>query len=220
MKPIVIIGASEHAKVVIDIVEKEKKFHIVGLIDDHKPIGERLYDYSILGDVSALTDLMQRHKLTGGLVAIGDNWTRLQVVQRILSLAPNFVFARALHPSAQIGRGVNMGAGTVVMAGAVINSDSRVGAHCILNTHSSLDHDCAMEDFSSLAPGAVTGGKVKIGTCSAISLGANIIHGVNIGEHSVLGAGALALNDIPAYCVAVGVPAKVIRARAAGERYL
>ncbi|GAB4538630.1 MAG: acetyltransferase [Anaerolineales bacterium] len=220
MKPIVLIGASEHAKVVIDIVEKENKFHILGLIDDHKPAGETLCGYPILGGTNALEDLMQRGKTTGGLVAIGDNWTRRQVVQRILARAPNFFFAQALHPSAQIARGASVGAGTVVMAGAVINSDSRVGQHCILNTHSSLDHDCVMGDFSSLAPGAVTGGKVNIGAYSAISLGAKIIHGVSIGEQSVLGAGALALQDIPAYSVAYGVPAKVIRARAAGEKYL
>ena len=58
------------------------------------------------------------------------------------------------------------------MAGVIVNSDSKIGDHCILNTRSALDHDCELGDFSSLAPGATTGGKVSIGAFSVIALGA------------------------------------------------
>jgi acetyltransferase-like isoleucine patch superfamily enzyme len=106
------------------------------------------------------------------------------------------------------------------MAGTVVNSDSRIGAHCIFNTKASLDHDCVMDDFSSLAPSVTVGGVVRIGAFSAISLGANIIHGRSIGAHTVIGAGALVWSDMPDHCVAYGVPAKMIRLRAEGEKYL
>ena len=119
-----------------------------------------------------------------------------------------------------VGAGLRVGAGTVLMAGVVVNSDSRIGAHCILNTRASLDHDCIMDDFSSLAPGVTVGGVARIGMYSAVSLGANIIHGKNIGAHTVVGAGALVQKDIPDHCVAYGVPARVVRPRAEGERYL
>src|SRR5688500_14187516 len=106
------------------------------------------------------------------------------------------------------------------MAGAVVNSDGSIGNSCILNTKASLDHDSLMEDFSSLAPNATVVGNVVIGAFSAVSLGASIIHGVKIGEHSVLGAGALAVDDIPHHSVAYGTPAKVIRKRLEGDKYL
>jgi acetyltransferase-like isoleucine patch superfamily enzyme len=77
-----------------------------------------------------------------------------------------------------------------------------------------------MDDFSSLAPGVTTGGVVQIGAYSAISLGANIIHGKNIGAHTIIGAGALVRENILDHCVAYGVPARVIRKRAEGEKYL
>lgn len=77
-----------------------------------------------------------------------------------------------------------------------------------------------MEDFSSLAPNATTGGNVRIGSFSAVSLGANIVHGKTVGHHTVIGAGALVLDDVPGFSVAVGVPAKVVKQRKEDDRYL
>jgi sugar O-acyltransferase (sialic acid O-acetyltransferase NeuD family) len=220
MNQILLIGASEHAKVVMDIVEKEGKYKILGLIDSYKPAGEDVFGYKILGAEDTLVNLFKSGEALGGIITIGNNWTRHKMAGKIKALLPEFNFITAVHPSANIARGVGIGAGSVLMAGAIVNSDSKIGEHCILNTKSALDHDCVMGDFSSLAPGVTTGGKVSIGAFSAISLGANIIHGVNIGEQTVLGAGSVALKDIPSYCVAYGVPARVVRKRAAGEKYL
>jgi sugar O-acyltransferase (sialic acid O-acetyltransferase NeuD family) len=220
MNKVVIIGASEHGKVVADVIEREGKYVLLGWIDSYKPAGGEFFGYPMLGAEDVLLDLWQRKEIAGGIIAIGDNWTRGRMAEKIRLLAPDFTFITAVHPSAQIGREVSIGAGAVLMAGTVVNSDSRIGAHCILNTKSSLDHDCVMDDFSSLAPGVTTGGVVQIGAYSAISLGANIIHGKNIGAHTIIGAGALVRENILDHCVAYGVPARVIRKRAEGEKYL
>ena len=220
MNNIVLIGASEHAKVVMDVIEKEGKYKIYGLIDSFKPAGEKVFGYEILGTEDKLVELFSSGKVTSGLITIGDNWTRFQMAEKVLKLLPDFQFVSSVHPSANIARGVTIGVGSVLMAGVVVNSDSTIGDFCIMNTRSSLDHDSVMGDFSSLAPGATTGGKVAIGSFSVVSLGASVVHSVNIGEHTVLGAGALVLQDVPAHCVAYGVPAKVVRTRQAGEKYL
>lgn len=220
MDKIFLIGASEHAKVVMDVIEKEGKHKILGLIDSYKPAGEQVFGYEILGAENTLVNLFKNGTITGGIITIGDNWTRHLVAEKIRALLPEFNFVTAIHPFAVIARGVTIGAGSVLMAGVIINSKSKIGEHCILNTKSALDHDCEMGDFSSLAPGVTTGGKVSIGAFSAISLGANIIHGVKIGKHSVVGAGAVVLKDIPDHSVAYGVYAKVVRKRQAGDKYL
>jgi sugar O-acyltransferase (sialic acid O-acetyltransferase NeuD family) len=220
MNNILLIGASEHAKVVMDVIEKGGKYKIFGLIDSYKPAGGNVFGYKILGTEDTLVELIKGGEVVGGIITIGDNWTRYKMAEKIKSILPEFNFITVVHPSAITARNVKIGAGSVVMAGVVVNSDSKIGEFCILNTRSSLDHDCVMGNFSSLAPGVTTGGKVSIGAFSAISLGANIIHGVNIGEQTVLGAGAVALDDIPDHCVAYGVPAKVMRKRQAGESYL
>lgn len=216
---IVIIGLSGHASVIVDIVEREGKYRLAGLIAAERGM-ETAFGYPILGVDEVLPDLVAQYNLVGGVIAIGDNWQRHRVAQKIRALLPGFVFVKAVHPSAQLARGVTMGAGSVVMAGAVINSGCDVGEFCIVNTRSALDHDSHMADFCSLAPGATTGGGVRIGAFSAVSLGANVIHGCSIGQHTVIGAGALVLQDVPDCCVAYGVPARVIRARTIGEGYL
>jgi sugar O-acyltransferase (sialic acid O-acetyltransferase NeuD family) len=218
MKPIVLIGAGGHAKVVMDIIEKSGVYRIQGLIDQQKPKGTQVYGYEVLGDESILPALQA--EIYGGIVAIGDNWARSRMVSTIQSMAPGFTFITAIHPSAEIARGALIGEGSVVMAGAIVNSDTSIGKHCIVNTKASVDHDCTMGDFSTLAPRATTGAHVTLGDYSVISLGANVVHSIDIGEHTVIGAGATVLSRIESYVVAYGVPAKVIRKRVAGERYL
>jgi acetyltransferase-like isoleucine patch superfamily enzyme len=106
------------------------------------------------------------------------------------------------------------------MAGVSINACSSVGRFCILNTNSSLDHDSILEDFASLAPGATTGGNCRVGQFSAVSIGAVLIHGIHVGEHTVIGAGSLVMKSIESFVVAYGTPARAIRNREQGDKYL
>ena len=217
MEKIVIFGSGGHARVIADIIEKEGKYEIIGFLDDNENrIGKKELGYKILGKIKEFPEL----NAGGGIIAIGDNWVRNKVQEKIKEINPLFKFIKAVHPSTNLGKNTIIGDGTVVMANVNINPNTKIGAHCILNTCSSIDHDSIMEDYSSLAPGAVTGGEVKIGRYSAISIGATLKHQITIGEHSIIGAGAIVLKDVPKNTVVYGVPAKVIREREIGEKYL
>jgi acetyltransferase-like isoleucine patch superfamily enzyme len=91
---------------------------------------------------------------------------------------------------------------------------------CIINTMASVDHDCVLEPFASIAPGAHLGGNVHVGARTFIGMSATIIHSVHIGHDTVIGAGATVVKDIPNHVVAYGSPAKPIRGRVMNERYL
>ncbi len=220
MKNIVVIGASGHAKVIIDIIEQQNEYQIVGLIDSFKAIGETVYTYKVLGTERDLPGLITQHELYGGIIAIGDNWTRMNMYMEMTAIAPNFTFIKAIHPSAIIGKNVRVGSGTCIMAGVIINSDASIGKQCIINTKSSVGHDVVIKNFASVAPGVSIGGDVKIGKCSAISIGANIVEKVEIGKHTVIGAGALVNKSIKSNKVAYGIPAKAIKNRTLHEKYL
>lgn len=97
------------------------------------------------------------------------------------------------------------------MGGVVINADTAVGKHCIINTSASADHDCIIEDFVHISPHAALCGGVTVGEGAHIGTGAIIIPGKKIGAHSIIGAGAVVLRDIPPNVVAVGNPARVIK---------
>ena len=220
MKNIIIFGASGHGNVVLDIVESEGLFKPVGFIDSIKRKGTGIHGYEILGTEYDLPYLIDKFNVYGGIVAIGDNWSRSRMVNRILNIVPGFDFVTAVHPAAVTGKNVRIGSGTVIAPGTIVNANAVIGEHCLLNTSSSLGHDSIMGDYSSLAPRVCTGGGLYLGTCSAISIGANVIENIIIGNHSVIGAGSLVLTDVPGKVVSYGSPARVVRTRRIGEPYL
>ena len=220
MQNIVIVGASGHAKLVIDMIEKTGQYQIYGLLDSFRPVGTEILGYSVMGTEYDLPQLIMSQDIDGVIVAIGDNFVRAQMVERIQSVCPDLPFITVIHPSANLGKGVLIGQGSTIMAGASVNADALIGDFCIVNTHASLGHDSSLGDFASLAPAVAVGGNVNIGAFSALGIGAIVRHGVSIGEHSVIGAGALVLQNIESQVVAYGSPAKVIRSRLAGDPYL
>jgi sugar O-acyltransferase (sialic acid O-acetyltransferase NeuD family) len=219
-KPLVIYGAAGHAKVVFDIVERQGVYAILSVLDRYKPAGTECGRRRVSGTMEDLPGMLREWPDLEVIVAIGDNWARARISSEILQLCPYIRFGVAIHPSAQIGNGVSIGRGTVIMAGAVVNPAAQVGEGCILNTRASLDHDSVMGSYSSLGPGAAIGGAVHIGAYSSLGIGSAVIQEISIGEHVVVGAGAVVVRNIPDSVVAFGVPARVIHHRHAGERYL
>ncbi len=220
MKNVIIVGASGHGKVIIDIFEKQNDYQIAGILDDNVEKGSHFFGYTVLGTTMDLPDLVLKYQDCEVFIGIGDNWIRHKVKDKIQNLCPDISFANAIHPSAQLAKGVTLGVGNAIMPGAIINSDCKINNFTIINTKASLDHDSCMKDFSSLAPNATTGGNVTIGEFSVISIGATIKHGISIGDHSVIGAVALLLQNCDDRQVLYGTPAKVIRNRQLGDKYL
>ncbi len=219
MEKIVIIGASGHARVIIETVESNGNYQIYGVIDSFKPKGRKILGYEILGTEDLIKGLVKKG-INKGVIAIGDNWTRYLMYIRIKEIAPDFEFVTIIHSSAIISPSAKIGKGTVVLASVKVNTLAEVGDGCILNTNSSFGHDGKLNDFSSIAPGVTIGGNVTVGFCTAISLGANVIQGICIGKHSIIGAGSLILQNIDDFKLVYGVPGKEIKTVEKGKRYL
>ena len=97
------------------------------------------------------------------------------------------------------------------MHGSIIQSDTIIGRHCIINTKASIDHECVINDFVHISPGSVLCGNVIVGEGTWIGAGSIIIPGVKIGKNSIIGAGSVVVKDLPDGVVAYGNPCKVIR---------
>lgn len=220
MKNIVLIGGGNQAHYTIDIVEKEGKYNIIGIIDSVHNIGSDRFGYKIIGRQEDIKELIKIYNIEGGVISIGDNWGRYYVSQQILTIIPNFKFINAIHPSVIIGNNVEIGYGIVAMAGCIFNPKSKIGNFTFFATGAQVEHDCVIEDFASISAGSVTGGYVKLGKYSALTLGVTVLDRINIGENSVVGAGSLVLKDLPNNVLAYGNPCKIIRNRIKGEKFL
>jgi sugar O-acyltransferase (sialic acid O-acetyltransferase NeuD family) len=220
MKKIVLLGGGQHVSYCIDIIEKENKYCIIGITDPNLKVGTEIMGYKIIGKQEDIKELITKYNIEAGIITIGDNWTRKVVYDKIINLIPDFEFVSSIHPSVIIGKNVEIGKGTVIMAGCIISPNAVVGEFCFFATGAILEHDSLMGDFSSLSAGSVTGGKVIIGQYTAITLGVTLFDRIKIGEHTIIGSGSLVTKDIPSFVVAYGSPARVIKERKIGEKYL
>lgn len=209
-RKLVIFGASGHAKVVIDVVERQGAAHIDCLADDNSVLhGQEFFGYHIIG---GRQELLALHAVPGTqcLIAIGNNRTRAELAA--WAEAQGFgLAAAAIHPSAQLSRGTEIGAGSVLMAGCVVNADSLIGRNVIVNTGATIDHDCRIGDNSHIAPGATLCGNVSVGSGALIGAGAVIHPNTTIGRDVIVGAGATVIRDIPDGKTVVGTPARILR---------
>ncbi|WP_214228903.1 acetyltransferase [Pedobacter sp. B4-66] len=195
-----IIGASGHAKVIIDILKLNKQ-DITGVWDDNEEI-KCLSSFKINGTI------LEFKKLTSpeAIISIGNNRIREMLAKQL-----NLEFGIAIHPSSVIADSVEILAGTVVMANVSINADAYIGRHAILNTNASIDHDCKIGDFVHISPQVGLAGNVIVGEGTHIGIGANVIQGIKIGQWATIGAGAVIIKDVPDFAVVVGNPARIIK---------
>ena len=218
--PLIIFGASGHAKSVIDVVVAQSTYRILGLIDSSKEIGEQFFGCPILGKEHDLPRLMEEHQCTTVFVAIGENYLREVITNRLRNASPGLNLATLVHPSSVVSLAANISDGVVIMPGAVISADAKIGEGVIVNTSASVDHDSELRPYSSVAPQAALAGNVVVGPRTTIGIGASVSHKITIEADSVIGAGAAVVSDIPAGVVALGVPCRVVRQRSAEERVL
>jgi sugar O-acyltransferase (sialic acid O-acetyltransferase NeuD family) len=207
---IFVFGASGHAKVVIDIIERQGEYAVAFLIDDDLSLkGKEIYGYPVRGGKDDLQRLRETEGVSAGIVAIGSNGARARVARWLTE--NGFRLVSAVHPSAQLARGVTIGAGTVVMAGAVINSDCAIGDNVIVNTRASVDHDCTIGNGVHLAPGVTLCGTVRVGEGTFVCAGATVIPNLTVGCNVTIGAGATVIRDAPEGVTLVGSPARIVR---------
>ena len=201
MKDLIIIGAGGHGRVIADIAQKLGVYNTIAFLDD----GE-VKESMGLPIIGKTTDIEKYVKTADVFVAIGNSQVRGDFIERLLSLGTNI--PTLIHPSAVIGACVDIGVGTAVMAGAVINPCSKLGKGVILNTCSSIDHDCIIGDYCHIAVGVHGAGTVNLGEKVWLGAGATIRNNVSICADCIIGAGAVVVKDITESGTYIGVPAK------------
>jgi len=208
MQSIFILGASGHARMVIEAARSQRHYRVVACLAAEAGLGEQLLGVPVYTESEALLKQYAQQQLLG-FVAIGDNRLRRKLSDRLSDLNiryPTIVSAHAyVSPSATINPGV------VVMPGAIIGANTTVGTGAIVNTGCSIDHDGIIEEFAHIAPGCRLAGNVTVGAESLVGIGTIVIPQRSIGRASITGAGSVIIHNVPDGETWVGCPGRAIR---------
>lgn len=219
-KKIVIFGSGGQAKVIIDIISNLKDFQIHSIYDESKKkiksISLNKKKYKVNNELKSLLN----NKNLYGVIAIGDNYRRYLMYKKIFEVNSNFKFTNIISSQTKISKNIKIGNGNVIMPNVTINAGTEIQDHCIINTSSSIDHDNKFSSFSSVGPGVITGGNVKISRYSHIGIGCVILNNISIGANTVVGAKSLVNKNVIKNIITYGCPARKIRSRKLGKKYL
>jgi len=139
------------------------------------------------------------------MVAVADPAARAKIVH---SLAGKML-AQYIDPTSIIGQ-AEIGDGALLFPVTLVSDRTTIGRHVILNTYSSIGHDCVVGDFCTFASYVCLTGGVRIGDGVSLGVGAKVLPKVRIGDGATIGAGAVVCRDVPEGATVFGVPAKAI----------
>jgi len=206
MSKLAIVGASGHGRVVGDAALESGLWSDIVFFDDQYPKMIRNGHWDVIGTTDDL--IKRKEEFSGVIVAIGDNVIRFEK-QQFLELS-GCTIATIIHPKSTISRFASIEKGSVVFAGAIINPFVQIGQSVIVNTAATIDHDCIIGNGAHIAPGAHIAGGVTVGTLTWVGIGASIRQYLDIGDHIIIGAGAVVVCHLRTPGTYIGLPASLL----------
>jgi sugar O-acyltransferase (sialic acid O-acetyltransferase NeuD family) len=190
MNDIILIGGGGHCKSVIDVIEQEGRFEIVGIVDKPELLGSKVLGYPIIGNDSDLINLVKKYKYA--LITVGQIESPLTRVKLFnLAVEAGFVLPSIVSPNAYISQHSSIGSGTVVMHKALINVNTIIGDNCIVNSKALIEHDCRISEHCHISTNATINGGVIVQYGCFIGSGAITKELITIKKNSFIKAGDL-----------------------------
>lgn len=193
MKNIILVGSGGHAKSCVDVIEKQKKYKIIGFIDNFKK--GNFLNYKILGSDKILKKIFNKTKYAFVTIGHLNNPKKRTIIYKKLKLI-GFKLPVIKSPHSVISNYSKIGEGSIVMHGAILNAGSKIGRNCILNSLSLIEHDVTIGDFSHVSTNAVVNGDVKIGSNCFLGSCCVIKQGIKIRSNSFIKSNQLVKSDL------------------------
>lgn len=182
MQRLLIVGAGGHGRSVAEAVVAQNVYKLVGFVDDSYVAGASVFEWPVLGVAASLPSLKAQADCV--LVAIGNNATREKWVAS--ALAAGFALATLVHPRAFVSPSAVVGAGSAIMAGAIVGTEARLGVASIVNAGAVVDHHAVVEDFGHLGVSACMAGGALLGRGAWMQAGSALGYGVKVNAGAVL----------------------------------
>ncbi len=189
-KKLAILGAGGHGKVVGEIALLNQ-YETIDFFDDRfREI--KSFPFTIINTFDYLKVHLKDYDAF--FVAIGNNQIRSEKIEWFKNHKMNII--SLIHPKSTFSKFSSLGMGTCVMANAVVNPGTLIKEGVIINTSSSVDHDCVIEDFAHISPNCSLSGDVRIGKFTHLGTGTSVYPGVHIGNDVKTGIGSRVFRNI------------------------
>ncbi|RBQ26049.1 NeuD/PglB/VioB family sugar acetyltransferase [Arcobacter sp. CECT 9188] len=158
---ILLIGGGGHCHSIIDVIEQENKYKIIGIVDTKENIGKKVLDYEIIAcddDLEELFKTCQNVVITIG--HIKSNSLRVKLFEKAKNIG--FNLPTIISPLAYVSKHSIVDEGTVIMHHALVNANAKIGKNCIINTKALVEHDVIVEDNCHISTASVINGGVIV----------------------------------------------------------
>lgn len=218
VKSVVVVGAGGFGREVLEIFKDQnavsRTWNILGFIDENEELyGKMLNGYPVLGGLNWLRK--HNNDNLGCVCAIGTCEIRKRVVEKLEEIGINF--CNAIHPSVIMSEFVELGQDVIICAGTILTVNIKIEDHVHINLNCTIGHDVVIGRYCTINPMVAINGNNHLGEGVYVGSGATFVQQVSVGSWSIIGAGAVVIEDIPEKAVAVGVPAKVVKRKRIGD---
>lgn len=212
--PFVIVGAGGLGRELLGWIAgcgeaTRKRYRVQAFVAEQAVQGETCHDLPIL-----------RHEAFEGVspryvIAIADPATKRRIAQTLDALgwtAETFV-----HDSANVGLNAVMGPGTIICPCCRISTDSRIGAHVLVNSACGVGHDAFVGNYCSLLGNVAINGYAEVGEGVLLGAGSMVYPGKTVGAWATVGLGSVVLRRVPPHATVFGNPARIIEGGRDGD---
>ena len=213
-RPCIIWGATGQAKVVYDILISEGA-EIIHLFENNPSIESPLPGIPIsygsdgmLSFVDALRDQELSPSDIDCIAAIGGAHGEARETMTLFMESHGFKPRSLIHKSTMISPCANIGKNVQLLAGSIIGAFASIGDYSIINTGASIDHDCTIGRNCHLAPRAALSGEITVEDNVFVGTNATILPRLRICSGSTVGAGAVVTKDVAPGVIVAGNPAR------------
>ena len=191
---IILIGAGGHALSCIDVIEQENKYNIHGLVGLKDEVGKKISGYSVIATQDELVNLSKDFRYA--FIAVGQIKSvklRIDLYESVLNTG--FKIPSIISPQSFISRTVQVGEGTIIMNGVILNSGVRIGNNCIINSKALIEHGTQVADHCHISTGAILNGDCVVESKSFVGSGAIVKHGITIKTSSFVNMGQIVTKN-------------------------
>jgi len=193
-KSVIILGGGGHASVLIEILRLIDS-DIIGIVDPFLEKGIKVKDITVIGSDDAVLDYPNSEVvLVNALGPLPKKSTREALSTKFINLG--YQFLTLIHPRAYVAPSARIEDGAQIMAGALVQAQSRIGRLSVVNSGAIIEHDCSIGDHAHIAPGAILCGGVQAAEGVFIGSGAVVLENTCLGANSILAAGVTLRKDL------------------------